>query len=340
MSTNLPAGIGLGLLAFGAWGMGFNFATVSYLSLASEISGERGRGRTIAVMFFMMIISIIITAIGLSQMVDPYTPEALVRAFWVVGLAALVFGLLGLIRLEERSGRKAGPDSENYSWGVLTRAILENQQAKIFFIYLVILLAAILGQDILLEPFGGEAFGLSVRQTTRITSIWGSCFLVALLLAGALEGRLKTKTMAILGGWGALAGFLLIVVSGFMVNQGVFYSGVVLLGAGTGLSTVANLSLMLDMTTADKVGLFIGAWGMANALSRLIGSVLGGAVRDLVTRLSQDAILGYVVVFGIEAAMLAVSLLMLRSIDVGAFREQVESQPSLVERAAMAGEVG
>jgi BCD family chlorophyll transporter-like MFS transporter len=108
MGESLPAGIGLGILAFGAWGMGFNFATVSYLSLASEISGERGRGRTIAVMFFMMITSIIFTAIGLSRMVDPYTPQALVRAFWVVGLAALFLGLVGLVRLEPRSRQTPG----------------------------------------------------------------------------------------------------------------------------------------------------------------------------------------------------------------------------------------
>ena len=43
-------GLAFGVFAFGAWGMGFNFATVSYLSLASELSGESGRGKTIATM--------------------------------------------------------------------------------------------------------------------------------------------------------------------------------------------------------------------------------------------------------------------------------------------------
>lgn len=339
MATDLPAGIALGVLAFGAWGMGFNFATVSYLSLASELSGERGRGRTIAIMFFMMISGIIVTAIGLSQMVDPYTPEALMSAFWVVGVAALILGLLGLVRLEKRTREDAG-SQENYSWRTLSRFILDNPQARFFFAYLVILLAALLGQDILLEPFGGEAFGLTVRQTTRITSIWGVCVLAALLVAGALEGRLPKRTVANIGGWGALFGFVLIAASGVLLNQSVFYLGVVLLGAGTGLSTVANLSLMLDMTTADKVGLFIGAWGMANALSRLLGSVLSGAVRDLAARLFQQPVLSYVLVFGIMALILLISLLMLRRIDVKAFKQQAEAHPSLIERAAMAGDPG
>ena len=122
-----------------------------------------------------------------------------------------------------------------------------------------------------------------------------------------------------------------------LARRGVFYGGVVLLGLGTGLSTVANLSLMLDMTVASQVGLFIGAWGVAEALARWVGSILGGAVRDLVTQVAQNAVVGYVAVFSIEAGLLLVSLLLLRRIDVGVFREQAEHQ-TLVERAALVGE--
>ena len=337
LADHFWAGLGMGLLTFGAWGMGFNFATVSYLSLASELSGERGKGKTIAVMWFMMIASIIVTAIALSQMVDPYTPLALEQAFWRIGLAALFLGLLGLLGLERRSSDLTAAN-EGYTWGEMTRAILENRQARLFFWYLTILLAAILGQDILLEPFGGEAFGMTVQATTRITSLWGGCVLVALLVAGALEGRLGKRPVARWGAWGALLGFALIVASGLSLSRGVFYLGVMLLGTGTGLSTVSNLSLMLDMTTAENVGLFIGAWGMANAASRLVGTVLGGAVRDLVTQALGLPLAGYLAVFAIEAGMLAGSLLLLQRIDVRAFQEKASSIP-VVERAAMASEV-
>ena len=49
LAENFWLGLLAGVLAFGAWGMGYNLAAVSYLSLASELSGEKGRGRTIAV---------------------------------------------------------------------------------------------------------------------------------------------------------------------------------------------------------------------------------------------------------------------------------------------------
>ncbi|MEJ2706713.1 MAG: BCD family MFS transporter [Anaerolineales bacterium] len=338
LAENFWTGIVLGIMAFGAWGMGFNFATVSYLSLASELSGEKGRSRTIAIMWFMMISSIIFTAVLLSQIVDPYTPQAMLRAFWVTGAVALFLGLVGLIRLEPRFTADNTSQSEQHSWRSLAEVILENRQATIFFWYLIILLAAILGQDILLEPFAGEAFNMSVRETTRITSLWGACVLIALLAAGILEGRVSKRSVAKWGAWQALAGFLGIAVSGILASQALFFTGVIFLGVGTGLSTVSNLSLMLDMTTAGSVGLFIGAWGMANAISRFIGSMVGGVIRDIVTQIFQSPIGGYVVVFGIEAAMLLISLIILRRVDVGAFREQV-SETSLVERAAIASDL-
>jgi BCD family chlorophyll transporter-like MFS transporter len=337
LAENFTLGLLVGLLAFGAWGMGYNLSAVSYLSLASELSGENGRGKTIATMWFMMILSIIVTAIGLSRMVDPYTPEALIRAFGVVGGAALVLGLIGLIRLEPRSGASASAASEAYTVSQMTSAITANPVARTFFIYLLLLLAAILGQDVLLEPFGAEAFGMTVTQTTRITSLWGTFVLLAILIAGFLEGRVSKRLVAQLGNSGALLGFIIIVVSGILKSQSVFYAGVTLLGIGTGLSTVANLSLMFDLTVPGMVGLYIGAWGFSNALSRLVGSILGGVVRDVVTQASNNPLSGYLVVFSIEAVMLLIAAVMLYRIDVNAFKKRVE-EPSFAEKVALAAE--
>jgi len=357
MAENFPLGLLAGFLAFGAWGMGYNLSAVSYLSLASELSGENERGKTIATMWFMMIASIIVTAIALSRMVDPYTPEALIRAFGVVAASALLLGLLGLMKLEPRSTplvppifakkdsanagteeiRKRGAASEAYTVKQMTSAITANPVARVFFIYLLLLLAAILGQDVLLEPFGAEAFGMTVTQTTRITSIWGTFVLIAIIIAGLLEGRVSKRLIAQIGNTGALLGFIVIVMSGIFIDKNVFYIGVTLLGIGTGLSTVANLSLMFDLTMPGMVGLYIGAWGFSNALSRLTGSVLGGVVRDVVTQATGHALSGYLVVFSIEALMLFIAAIMLYRIDVNAFRKQVQ-EPSFGEKVALAAE--
>lgn len=332
-------GILVGVFVFGLWGMGYNLASVSYFSLATEISGEKGRSRTIAVMFFMMIVAIILTSISLGQLLETYTPETLNQSFLLVALIALALGLIGLIGVEPRSAATPVSDTENYTWMQMFKALSSNKQVLRFFWYLLLLLTAILGQDILLEPYGAEAFGLSVQATTRITSIWGSFFLVSLSLGAALERKVPKVTQARIGAYAAILAFILIVFSGTIGMLSVFYAGVILLGFATGLSTVSNLSLMLDMTTVGSVGLFIGAWGMASALARLTGNLLSGVLRESFTPLLNSSVGGYNAVFVVEIFILIVSLTILKGVDVRLFQKQSEQSLSYLERAAISNEV-
>jgi len=339
MDKNFGLGILAGIFAFGAWGMGYNLSAVSYLSLASELSGEKGRGKTIATMWFMMIVSIILTAITLGHLVDPYTPAALIHAFKLVAAAALTLGLLGLLWLEPRSSISSSqPAAETYTLKQMYEVIASNKAAKTFFIYLLLLLVGILGQNILLEPFAGQAFGLSVGQSTsRVNEIWGTFVLVSIIIAGLLDGRISKKIVAQVGNIGSLIGFIIIVASGILADKGIFYIGITVLGLGTGLCTVANLSLMFDFTVPGLVGLYIGAWGFSNALSRLIGNVLGGVVFDVLKSITGSALTGYLVVFSIEGLLLLVAAIMLSRVDVSAFQKQAH-EPSFVDKVALAAE--
>jgi BCD family chlorophyll transporter-like MFS transporter len=152
-----------------------------------------------------------------------------------------------------------------------------------------------------------------------------------------MEGRVAKKKIAQMGNIFAILGFLLIVASGVAQSVGIFYPGIMLLGFGTGIATVANLSLMYNLTVREEVGLYIGAWGFSNGLSRLVGLLLAGVVADLTTRISGNALNGYLIVFGIEALMLLIAAIMLHRIDVSAFRKNVE-EPSYAEKVAVAVE--
>lgn len=338
ISENFAAGIVVGFLAFGMWGMGYNLSAVSYLSLASELSGEKGRGMTVAVMFTMMVIALAATGISLSYLVPTYDPETLTRAFLIVAAAALILGLLGLIRLEPRSGDPSSSiRAETFTVKEMASAITANPIARIFFLYLLLLLAAILGQDVLLEPFGAQAFGMSLRETSRIVSITNGFTLIAFVIAGFLSGRVQKKYVAQMGNLGALIGFVIIVLSGITSSVTAFYIGITLLGTGTGLSTIANLSLMFDLTVPEKVGLYIGAWGFSNGLSRLVGLLMAGVVADLATQFTGNPLTGYLIVFSLEALMLFIAAIMLYRIDVPAFKRQVE-EPSFVEKVAVTAE--
>jgi BCD family chlorophyll transporter-like MFS transporter len=327
-------GLLLGGLAFGMWGVGYNLAVVAYLSLASDLSDEQHRSRTIAIMWFMMIISIIATAIITSRALEPYSPELLIAVFFKAGGIAIGLAVVGLIGLEPRGTLFTA--QTRHSQQAAIRAVLDNPQARLFFIYLILLLAAILGQDVLLEPFGATAFNMSIKETTQLTATWGGATLVALLLHGLVLSRwMGKKTGATIGALIATLGLALIAASGIFGIRAMFVPGVAALGFGTGFSTATNLALMLDMTTTEQVGLFIGAWGLADSLARGLGTLLGGVVRDIITALTHSASGGYVTVFVIEAGLLVVSLVLLQRINVTSFREH---QPTLTELVALAGD--
>ncbi len=337
-SQNFTLGVVVGILAFGMWGMGYNLSAVSYLSLASELSGEKGRGKTLATMFTLMVIGLIVTGISLSGMVKTYEPELLQRAFIIVAASALTLGLVGLFKLEPHISLSAPhAKAETHTVKQMVAAITENPVAKIFFVYLLLLLAAILSQDVLLEPFGAQAFGMTLEQTSRIVSISSGFTLIAFIVAGLIEGRVKKKYVAQSGNLGALIGFIIIVVSGLTGSLTVFYVGITLLGFGTGISTIANLSLMFDLTVPEKVGLYIGAWGFSNGLSRLVGLLMAGVIADLATRITGDSLHGYLVVFGLEALMLLIAAVMLYRIDVNAFQKKAHD-PEFVDKVALAAE--
>lgn len=337
ISENFTVGIIVGILAFGAWGMGYNLSAVSYFSLATEISGQKGRGATIATMFFVMVFGLIATGITLSRLVPEYDPDALSRAFIIVAASALILGLLGIFKLESHASISPTVKSESYTTKEMVSAITANPVAKIFFIYLLLLLAAILSQDVLLEPFGAQAFGMSLEQTSRIVSISSTFTLIAFIVAGFMEGRVQKKIIAQIGNIGALIGFIIIIISGLFQSLSAFYVGIILLGFGTGISTVANLSLMFELTVPEKVGLYIGAWGFSNGLSRLTGLLMAGVVADIATYITGSALSGYLVVFGIEALLLLIAAVLLTRIDVATFKKKVE-EPSFTDKIAITAE--
>lgn len=329
MDANFWPGLALALLVFGIWGVGFNTAVVSYLSLASDMSPAHLRSRTIAVMWFMMITAVIGTAISTGRALEPYSPERLIEVFAICAGVALTVGALGLIGLEPRNAIPLSHE-ERYSAAESVRTVVRDPLARRFFVYLMFMLSAILGQDVLLEPYGAQAFGMDVRTTTQLTAVWGGATLLALLLHGVVFSRwLSNKRGAMIGGSIAAVGLTLIALSGILHIEPLFVPAIALLGFGTGIATATNLALMLDMTTPQQVGLFIGAWGVADAAARGLGNLLAGVIRDLAA-LVVGSTGAYATVFLIEALILCTALVMLRAIDVSAFRSQRRELGQLV----------
>lgn len=324
----------MGLVAcavtFTIWGLGVNIASVSYLSLLSEMSTENSgwRSRTISVMWTAMILAVIVTSVALSLMLDPFSAEAIYTAFGVVWLFASLCILIGSADIEPAPTEMTARHSDVEHPLVAMRGLAQNPTAVRFFVYLMLVLVSIHAQDVLLEPYGAEALQLPVSTTSRLASIWGVGVLITLTTGLLLIRRFGKRRSA---NWGALLAalaFSLIIASGIQQMPRFFLASVFLLGLGGGLMTVSNLSIMLDMTIPQAAGLYIGAWGVANFSSQALGTMLSGLLRDIAYALSGSAVVGYVIVFSLEICGLLAAIWLLGTISTAQFRRDAEARLS------------
>lgn len=338
MADDFALGLAACFVAFTVWGAGVNIASVSYLSLVSELSeGQAGwRNRAVGVMWTAMILSTIVTSIALSRALDPFSVSALYTALGAVWLVASFLVFVGAARVEPPASAGRAPHHSADSPAAALRVLAANPSAQRFFVYLLLVLVSIHAQDVLLEPYGGEVLGMPVAQTSRLTAIWGVGVFVTLLGGLPLLRRIGKKPSANIGAAGAAAGFALIIAAGFAASPKLLFTAVLVLGLGGGLMTVSNLSFMLDMTVPQAAGLYMGAWGVANFAGQAAGNIASGLLRDVTFRLTGNAFWGYALVFGLEIVGLALAVMLFRTISVRQFRHDAEVQ--LADVLAVAGD--
>jgi BCD family chlorophyll transporter-like MFS transporter len=80
---------------------------------------------------------------------------------------------------------------------------------------------------------------------------------------------------------------------------------------------------MLDLTLPQVAGTFVGVWGLAQAMSRALGKLIGGGLLDLGRRLpfGEGDFPAYALVLLIETLVAAMALLLLDRINIRRFRQ-------------------
>ena len=144
-------------------------ASVSYLSLLSEESqGYAGwRSRTVSIMFTTMILATIVTSIGLSRMLDPFSEAALYTAFGVIWLIATLFVVIGAAGIEPAPEPNQRVQNSADNPATALRALANNATARRFFVYLLLVLISIHAQDVL-RSFGRTSQEVNTRARAHL----------------------------------------------------------------------------------------------------------------------------------------------------------------------------
>jgi BCD family chlorophyll transporter-like MFS transporter len=178
-----------------------------------------------------------------------------------------------------------------------------------------------------------------VSQSTQLNAFWGIGTLIGITATGFLiVPRWGKQATARFGCRVVAACFLGVIAVGFTHSQAALQLAMIVLGLGYGLVTNSAVSLMLDLTAAETAGTFIGAWGLAQAMSQASATVAGGALLDLGRSLfGSQPLLAYGLVFTLEAVLMLVAVVMLDKVNVAEFRDRTQAAISTVLAQALDG---
>lgn len=342
-------GLALGIAAlcglFALYGLAISLATTPYLALVIDRTSEQERPRAVSIIWCMLTVGIVIGAVSigvslrsLDGVSDPEVLQATLFRFMTIVAAAVM--LLTVVAtwgmespLRERSDGTA-PRREDaiglrQSWTLIT----SSRQVLIFFSFLILFTLALFLQDPVLESYGAQVFAMPIAATAQLNAFWGVGTLVGLLLAGLwVVPRLGKMATARLGCQLIALSLLLLLVAGLTARIPFLQAVMVLFGLAAGIGTNSALCLMLDLTLPQAAGTFVGVWGLAQALSRAIGKLLGGGLYDIGRSLPLgDGPYGpFALVLGVELLVALAALVLLARVNVRQFREDTSRSLSHV----------
>ncbi len=318
-AVDAPRWIGLSsaALAFLLVGAGLHIVQTAGLALATDLVREDDQPKVVGLMYVMLLFGMVLSALIYGALLENYTPGRLIQV--IQGTAVLTIGLnlfalwkqeaLNRDRAREMDNQRSVPFAE--AWNALIA-----QPGMVRLMVLIALGTFGFGMaDVLLEPYGGQALGFSVAETTRLTALFATGTLIGFAIASrVLSGPADAVSIGRVGALVGVPGFAAIILASFGGGALVFLAGVLATGLGAGLFGHATLTATIRAAPENRIGLALGTWGAVQATAAGIGVALAGITRDIIVQmpllggLSTAAPYNYV--FAIEIAFLILAILL------------------------------
>jgi BCD family chlorophyll transporter-like MFS transporter len=301
-------------VAFVVLGAGVSAAGTPLLALGAERSGPRQRAATAAVMWILMIVGFAVTAGTAGRLLDPFSYDRLVSVTAAVCAIAAVVAALAIRGIE---GGRPGtvpfttpvPESEERRFALALRSVWGEQSARTFALFVFVAMLAYSAQDLILEPFGGVAFGLTPGQTTQLSGTQHGGVLLGMILTAVVGSRVGAlRTWATLGCAASAASFALLAATPLGATVTTFKAVVFTLGFSNGVFAIGAIGSMMANTggeTGGRAGLRLGVYGAAQAVAYAIGGFAGAAALDVARALAGSPVSAYAAVFLGEGVLFA-----------------------------------
>ncbi|MEP7290197.1 MAG: BCD family MFS transporter [Chloroflexota bacterium] len=338
------AAITISLLLFS---LGSAFSGGTFLALVYDRSAPSQRGRAVGIVWTFLLLGYAVGGPVFGIMLPSstqesglrFSPDSLQTLFIA---AALIMGALWLFSLLGEEKRSREPVVVQTAAQPATSLIGDlklawsSRPTRLFFWYLALSMLFAFSQDLILEPFAGDVFGMEAKTTTRFSGYWGSMAILGSLAVLYLSRRYKwmnNRRMNIVGVVVLVVAFAVFALSSLAGVRGLVTPGLILLGIGLGVWEIGTLGMMMEMSPFGRAGTFLGFWTLVVTLARGVGVSGGGIVRDLALSLSGSLSISYGAVFVIGAVGLAVSLMIMLRIRSDSPVELPADAPSVLAGA-------
>ena len=351
---------------FGGYGLALSISSTPFAAMLVDVSDEDNRSQLIGIVWSMLMVGIVVGAIVSSQLLNTpeicgqailsYDPTATTKianipalkatvnpVFIIMPMVVLVMCFLATWGVESRYSRfgmrsQAVQREDQIGFKDALNVLTASRQTGLFFSFILILTLSLFMQDTVMEPYGGEVFGMCISETTQLNAFFGTGTLFGIASTGFLVvPRLGKQRTTKLGCILAVGCFVLIVLAGAFPSQSLLKSGLLFFGLASGMITAGATSLMLDLTVAETAGTFIGAWGLAQAIARGLSTVLGGVVLNFGKMVFTAPVLAYGLVFVIQGFGMILAIWLLGKVNIQEFRDNAKSALSVVIEGELDG---
>ena len=312
----------LALLSFSLIGLGVSACGTSLLALMAKRVPDERRAPAATTVWLMMIVGFAVTAGVVGKLIDPYSPEVLLKVSAGLSVITALVTAVCLWGLEKDAPAQAAPvvsaDTERLQQQNFKQAFQEvwaDPAARTFTVFVFMSMLAYSAQDLILEPFAGAVHGFTPGKTTQLSGRHHMGVLIGMLAVAAagsrwVAGRLGSVMAWMVGGclFSALASVGL--VHSALSADWPLKANVVFLGVANGAFSIAAIATMMRLAGeggAGREGTRMGLWGAAQAAAFGLGGLLGTAASDLAHALLGEQRSAYAAVFGLQALMFALS---------------------------------
>ena len=347
------------VLVMAIYGLAVSCSSTPFTALLVDITEETRRSKLIAIVWSMLMVGIVIGGITGSIVFKNIETDGVAAGniplevlqppinlvFAVVPFIVLALAFIATLGVEQKYSRfvssnsnKSSDREDNITISRAIQVLTTSRQTGIFFTFLSILTIGLFMQEAVLEPYGGEVFGMSIGETTKLNSFWGMGILFGYAVTGfKIIPTLGKKKTTKVGCIAVALCFGLIILAGFTQQPKILQSAMVFFGIAAGIATVGGISLMLDLTAAETAGTFIGAWGLAQAMSRGLATLLGGVILDIGESIFATPLMSYSLVFIMQALGMLVAIAFLERVNVKEFKENTSQALATVMEGDLDG---